>query len=92
MLITRGEVITFEVPHCFSEVGITPTLDINLTQNPSSILSFITFDESQMDRTVITIDSMSQVAGIYMLQIWSFSTIDPGVTVAMEYYLREDTI
>ena len=42
--ITQGDTLTIEVPHCYSEITITPILAINLKQPvDSTYLSYISF-------------------------------------------------
>ena len=55
-------------------------------------LSFVTIDDSPADHTVVTIDTTGETIGIYNLHFWSYSSINPGPSVLMDDFLREDII
>ena len=93
VIITQGETIAIEVPHTYSEQAVTPALDINLMQ-PGLItdLTFVTINDDEPDSSLVTIDTSAEEVGIYTLELWSFSTLDPGVTIWMNEILKEDSI
>ena len=86
--ITLGDTLTIQVPHVYSQIGITPALDINLMQpSDGTQLSFVSFNEDETDHTKVIIETSGAGShGVYPMYLYSFSTFN-----SLEV-LREDTI